>query len=155
MSNLDLPNLCWKFFKHLVFDYKKVVNHAFLSCCWEANKMKSCLSLTLASNTTLTLILHWWNKSLLNLIEFTTSSLKISAWLDLLKEQIILLMFCTLNNWQYPRLGRINNVKIINPIVQCIFIIKHYHNLAQPYQSEAWLGFVWLLLKIKPPINQK
>ena len=76
--------------------------------------------MSLTSNTILTLILHSWNKSLLNLIESTNSCLKMSAWLDLLKEQMILLMFCASNDWQYPTFDKSNNVKIANSIVHCI-----------------------------------
>ena len=111
-----------KEFKYLEIDYQKVINHAFLSCCWEANRMKSCFTLFLTSDTILTLILHSWNKYLLNLIESTNSCLKMSTWLDFLKEQINLLMFCTSNNWQYPTFEKSNIVKIANSIIRCIYL---------------------------------
>ena len=82
--------------------------------------MISCFKLSLTSNTILTWISHSWNKSLLNLIESTNSCLKMSTWLDLLKEQMILVMFCASNDWQYPTFDKSNNVKIANSIVHCI-----------------------------------
>ena len=103
--------------------------------------MKSCFTLSLTSNTILTLIAQSWNKSLLNLMESTNSCLKMSAWLDLLKEQMILLMFCAPNDWQYPTFDKNNNVKIVNSIVllHCLRFIHVSRNHIVCLLSWSWI----------------